>query len=222
MKISQRYPNFWRSFNLSLKWSLCGLGLVLIGAGLSRFLPDSGEAHRPQETHRQRSAAMPPDWNPPAYVDTAATPETPSTWDYWDEDDAMGRGKISHASIQSTEWIGFLSSGAAPHHATLDLQTGGGASNKAVLSVPNGIFDTRDLKNCSISARFGDWPIVKFGGRLLNDYDMSQISIGDYSRFFEGVRSVDTVRIEAEFYGEGMRVFTFDVREMAKTAMAGR
>lgn len=133
-----------------------------------------------------------------------------TAWNYSDREDAM-TGKTSHtALVLSTNEIEFDFPYSKPQRARLTLRKHPRYGNDVILAIERGQFNCRS-DSCSVRVRFGDGQAQTFSMSEPQDNSSTQLFFDNYKRFVDQLRTVDTLRIEAQFYQEGNRVFEFGV-----------
>lgn len=142
---------------------------------------------------------------------TKPTPKVPgSQWKYTASEDEMTGKKSYWASVESDNVVTFDFPYHKPQRATLTLRTHPRHGRDLIFSIERGQLQCK-YKGCSVLVRFGDGEPVKFQASEPSSRDSTMLFIRDYSRFAGEMLKVDTVRISADVWKEGSRVFTFDV-----------
>jgi hypothetical protein len=144
-----------------------------------------------------------------------APPARPS-WVYDEQTDKMGRGTVRHASIESTNLVSF----GWPYHgaqrARLHLRIHPTWGSDVILALTKAHFLCR-LDGCEVTVRFDDGKPQTYRAGEPADHSIDTIFIKDYNRFVSQLKRAKTVRIEAQFYQEGTRVFEFNAAGLTLT-----
>lgn len=149
---------------------------------------------------------------PPSPVPLAAPPaEEAPTWVYDTALDSMTSKPIRSAILQSTNQfvLGFPYQGL--QRATLRLRVHPRWGYDVLLSVERGQFNCR-LDGCPITLRYGDGQAWEYRANEPADGDTTTLFVRGYDDIFASLKRSDSLRIEAQFYREGVRVFEFNTR----------
>ena len=133
-----------------------------------------------------------------------------AAWTYGEQADPMGRNAAKHATIQSRNQITFGSPYGGPQRATLTLRIHPRYGRNVILDIARGQFNCR-VDGCAVLVRMDERPAERFSASEPSDNSSDTIFIRDYQRFLRGVKAAKLLRIEAEFFREGTRIFEFDV-----------
>jgi hypothetical protein len=131
-------------------------------------------------------------------------------WDYQETEDEMGRGKIKTAFVNSVNQIEFDFPYKRPQRATLQLRRHPKYGRDVILQIERGQF-LCGFGGCNVQVRFGAKKPVTFSALEPADHRTTALFINNHDSFVAGMRKVDKVYIEAQFFREGNRVFEFDV-----------
>lgn len=137
-----------------------------------------------------------------------------SYWEYSQQVDPMGRGNIKHASLESRNTVTFGFPYNKIQRATLHLRAHPEYGKDVILSLEKAQFQCNSYRSCSVKIRFDDGKAQSFEAAEPADNSMDTIFIRGYSRFVTAAAKSRTVRIEAQFYQEGTRVFEFPVQNL--------
>lgn len=186
----------------------CGISAVFLGVvTLVAYLTfdDSPEARAKRV--QSRSAVMQEKESAPPVEPAVKT----SDWYYLDfEDDMTGR-KTFLATIDSTNRVNFGFPYSGAQSATLKLRTHPRWGKDVILSISRGQFQCSSYSGCSLLVRFDDEPPVRYSAVEPSDNDSTYIFFQGYSNFVGRMMKSKRVRIEAQFYQEGSRIFEFNV-----------
>lgn len=138
------------------------------------------------------------------------TDEAPPAWEYSEHEDAMGRGNDKFATVTSVNAVTFGFPYAGEQHVTLTLQKNPKNGNYAILKIQRGQFLPSTIQNF-ITVRFDKGELQKFVIGDAADGSSDLTFIKEFPRLLTELRKAKTVKIEANFYREGSRVFEFDV-----------
>jgi hypothetical protein len=151
---------------------------------------------------------------PVPVVETPPTPvpvvETPPTWVYHTSEDEMGRGTIRTARISSANTVSFGSPYEGPQHARLSLRVHPRYGKDVFLAVERGQF-LCGLEDCTVEVSFDGAKPQTYRVVEPSDHCTTMLFIQDYDSFVAKARKAKIVKIEAQFYEEGNRVFEFHV-----------
>lgn len=131
-------------------------------------------------------------------------------WNYEESQDAMGRGKIKHASVKSINQVQFDFPYKGAQRATLMLRAHPQHGKDIILTVERGQF-LCSVSGCKVNVRFGAGKPVTYRAAESADHNTTILFIKGYDQFVTNTKKVDKIKIEAQFYQEGSRVFEFDV-----------
>jgi hypothetical protein len=125
----------------------------------------------------------------------------------------MGRGTTKVAQIVSSNTVRFGFPYQGETRAALQLRESPEHGQDIMLRVERGQFVssyTRDF----VTVRFDDGPLLKFGIGEPVDGTTGLLFIRDnvHEEFMSDLPKAKSLKIEADFYQEGRRVFEFDVR----------
>lgn len=132
-------------------------------------------------------------------------------WQYERQSDEMGRGVSKLARVTSTNRLSFGSPYQGGQYVELTVRNSPKHDKDVYLWIEHGQFHCSGIDGCTVSVRFDDGPIQTFTGRDASDGDSRVLFIKPYQRFITGLRKAKNLRIEAEFFREGVRVVEFDV-----------
>lgn len=145
----------------------------------------------------------------------AAAEEARSPWIYSHDADEMGKGVTHFAMLESTNTVNFDFPYSGEQHGRLVLRLHPRHGKDVMLSVDKGQFNCR-FDGCAVLVRFDDGEARKFTAVEPADNDSTVLFIEGFSRFYSSLKKAKRVRIEAEFYSEGLRTFDFDVSKYSE------
>ncbi|RYZ77564.1 MAG: zinc ribbon domain-containing protein [Proteobacteria bacterium] len=130
-------------------------------------------------------------------------------WEYSSFKDEMTGKTTTTARIDSINEVEFEFPYQGAQRMTLTLRKKGSAD--VLLQIKKGQFVCAEYDNCYVSVRFDEGSPERFPVTEASDHSTDTRFIENSSRFIAKVKKAKLVRIEATFYQEGSRVFTFDV-----------
>lgn len=132
-------------------------------------------------------------------------------WVYYSNQDKLTDKQEYFARIGSKDEY-FPEYGQMPRRGELLLQTLANGKKGLFLTFTGSIFDCSAIYGCKLKVRFDDAPVITYSARVPSDHSSDYLSIADYSGFVGRIMKAKRVRIEANFYQAGSRVFEFDVQ----------
>jgi hypothetical protein len=154
--------------------------------------------------------------NKPAPEQSVLTPETtrstitPDKWEYSSETYGIDNASFKSATINSSSPVSF----AFPYnksnnkgHLTIAKR---GKQIQAYLTVDTGQFNS-SFSGQPIKVKFDQGKTRAFNGVEPTDHQSGWLFLTDAKGFILALKKAKTVKMEAEFYREGSRVFVFDV-----------
>lgn len=146
-----------------------------------------------------------------AAIPTSIQTSTPTknTWQYNTEQDEMGRGTIKTASLISENQVEFSFPYSGAQNAILILRSHPKYGKDVMLSIDKGQF-LCGIDECNISVKFGDSKAEVFSAGEPSDNRTTTLFIRGFDRFLSKAKKSKTIKIEAQFYQEGNRVFEFN------------
>jgi hypothetical protein len=139
-------------------------------------------------------------------------------WEYRSEADKMGRGSAEFASLESVNTVDFDFPYSGGSKGILTLRNSPKYGKDAILRISNGQF-LCNFEDCYVNARVDDGAPVRVNANEAADGSSNVIFL-PYPNLLRDLQKAKTLRIEAEFYQEGSRVFEFhpqglDVEKLA-------
>lgn len=138
------------------------------------------------------------------------SPLAAAAWSYGEEKDPMGRGAIKWAINISTNIVNLNFPYQGSQRAKLQVYIHPQYGRNVTLEIQRGQFMCR-RDQCSVLVRFDERAPVRYSSIGPSDNSSNLIFINDYASFLRGLRGAKVVRIEAEFFQQGMKIFEFDV-----------
>jgi hypothetical protein len=132
-----------------------------------------------------------------------------SNWQYKQQEDKMGRGKIKTATIKSVNKVEFDFPYEGAQRATLQLRSHPEYGLDLILSIEKGQF-VCGVYDCPVEIKFDDAKAEKYGGSLPDDNSSDTLFLTNQTFFVDSAKKSKKILIEASFYREGSVVFTFD------------
>jgi hypothetical protein len=147
---------------------------------------------------------------PVPHVDFSAAP---TKWAYSEHQDEMGRGTTKVAQVVSSNTVHFGFPYQGETHAVLQLRNSPKYGQDVMVRVERGQFVSSYTKNF-VTVRFDDGELWKFDIGEPEDGATGLLFMRpvDAESFIDELRKAKRLRIEADFFREGPRVFEFDVR----------
>lgn len=136
-----------------------------------------------------------------------------SSWEYESKSDAMGRGTIKFASVQSSNAVTFEFPYNKLQAATLTLRRHPQYGNDVYVTLEKAQFLCHH-DDCSVLIRFDNGAAQRFGAAEPEDNSTNMLFILGFDRFLAAARKAKIIRIEAKFYQEGTRVFEFPAQNL--------
>jgi len=122
----------------------------------------------------------------------------------------MGRGKIKTATVVSSNEVYFDFPYQGAQRATLTLRKHPKHGKDVILSIEKGQFNV-GVDGCNVAVRFDSGKPRNYSAVGPADYGTTTLFLHGYDRFVAAAKKAKTVSIEAVFYQEGDRVFTFEI-----------
>ena len=135
-------------------------------------------------------------------------------WTYRSSTDEMTSKKIYFARSTSNNQVTFPFPYGGPQHAYLTLRKHPRMGNDAYLSLDSAQFLCHS-DDCSLLVRFDNQPPETFDASPPSDHSRDTIFISNYDTFMRSLVKAKRIRIEAQFFQSGMRVFDFYVQNLA-------
>jgi len=180
-------------------------GLFFIGLLASLF---SGGSSTRSSSGSQTSNPLSTSGSPQAVPDP---PAHGSQWNYQRRDDAMAKGVIYEASVESSNTVNFAFPYQGDQRATLTLRTHPRYGKDAIFSIERGQLTCSSYDGCTVLVRFDDGAPVRYSAAAPEDNSSETLFIRDYSGFVARMIKAKTVRISATVFQQGSPAFEFDV-----------
>ena len=133
-----------------------------------------------------------------------------SQWVYHKKEDEMGRGTNKFAHLKSLNTVDFGFPYQGEQHAILTLQKNSKQGvEEAILRIEHGQFVPSS--GHKIIVRFDDGNLQEFNFWEPNDGRIGAVGFSDSRRFISQLQKAKRLKIEAEFWQEGTRMFEFNV-----------
>lgn len=129
-------------------------------------------------------------------------------WDYSESEDEMTSKKIFSAELMANETLYFSPPYDGRSKASLIIRNSG-SGNDALLSVSKGQFITRD--GTTVKIKFDSAQPVTFNTSSPSDGSTNAIFIENTKKLIKKIKSAKKIKIQAEFYDDGLKIMTFDV-----------
>ena len=149
-----------------------------------------------------------------AVIETEASPTEPaSKWQYSQDKDEM-RGTITrYASLQSENEVD-LDFPYGEVHGQIWVRKRPEDGLQVMFSVDKGQILCHTYGNSTVSAKFDDKPIQKFGCTDSSDGSNDTAFLSSPSRALAELKKAKRLVIEAEFFQKGRQQFVFDTRAL--------
>jgi hypothetical protein len=157
--------------------------------------------------------ATPPAAEPPPPTKKAPPAEVPgSQWSYSAVEDSMGKGRVLAADVLSTNEVEFDFPYHGPQRALLVLRTHPRHGKDVMFRIQRGQLVCPPFEDCQVLVRFDDEAAVRYSASSPDDHSSEVLFIANYSRFYEKVLKSNRVRISANVFHEGTRMFEFNLK----------
>jgi hypothetical protein len=130
------------------------------------------------------------------------------TWEYSEEEDKMGRGKIHYASIASDETVNFDFPYQGAQHATLTVRRGGKNGLSIMLSIERGQFGC-GIEGCNLKVRFDGGKPFSVHASEPSDNSTEMVFLNGEASLLSRIKKSKRMQVESSFYQQGSHVFTF-------------
>lgn len=135
-----------------------------------------------------------------------------SKWSYSDERDQMRGRTNKYAELPSENEQEFAFPYNGGSHLTIFLQEFQKPETDVLLRLEKGQFVCHSFSGGRVSVRFDNGPVRKFSCSETSDGDTTAIFLSPAASFVAALKKSSTATIEAEFFEEGVRQYTFDTR----------
>jgi hypothetical protein len=187
--------------------------LAIIGSVGSSLKTGAAPASTPSETTEGSAMVDATKQAPPmpsGVVSTDSIPEASSSnWTYGKSADEM-RGTHTHsASLVSDNELAFDFPYNGGSSGTLSLRSGDRSGLNVILRMEKGQFLCNEYGHPTVSVKFDNGPVRKFGCSESNDNAAGVLFIDSESRFLAALKHSKKMTIEADFFQEGSRQLKF-------------
>ena len=143
-------------------------------------------------------------------VETVVDNNVNNEWEYDSKDDEMTNSKSYFATISSDngEVFGFPYDEEGGSHLTVTVRQIKKYGTEVLFGISKGQFLT-DIDGQYVSVKFDDNAPKKYKTYSADDGSLDVLFIDNAKDFIAKAKTAKTIKIEAEFYQEGNRVFTF-------------
>ena len=143
-------------------------------------------------------------------VETVVDNNVNNEWEYDSKDDEMTNSKSYFATISSDngEVFGFPYDEEGGSHLTVTVRQIKKYGTEVLFGISKGQFLT-DIDGQYVSVKFDDNAPKKYKTYSADDGSLDVLFIDNAEDFIAKAKTAKTIKIEAEFYQEGNRVFTF-------------
>lgn len=135
-----------------------------------------------------------------------------NNWEYDTQKDEMRWTENKAAQTVSTNKVNF----SAPYEGGSKMQIAvvykwDEKKNYIIISVDRWQFDAAITWGKKISAKFDDWEIKDYEYATSGTLEYIQLTEEDGEKFFENLKKSKKVIVEAPFFSDGTKQFTFDI-----------
>ena len=144
-------------------------------------------------------------------VETVADSSVNNEWEYDSKDDEMADSKSYFATILSDngEVFAFPYDEEGGSHLMVTVRQTKKSGTDVLLGISKGQFNTDIINGQYVSVKFDDNAAKKYKTSSADDGSLDVLFIDNAKDFIAKAKTAKTIKIEAEFYQEGNRVFTF-------------
>jgi hypothetical protein len=147
---------------------------------------------------------------------TPAWAEEPRTWMYAEVEDPMGRGLMKAAGVSSQEPVTFRWLSGGPMYGRLIVRQHASGQMDVRLTLEHAHFLCHSYdESCHVTVRFDDGKPQRFSATKPMDQSTNTLFIRDERQVMAQIKRAKTLRIEALFYQDGLRIFEFNVEGLA-------
>lgn len=134
-------------------------------------------------------------------------------WRYSDQEDEMTGKLTKFAQVISENKVNFEFPYNGGSNLELTFRKKGKSLDAAYIRISKGQFVSK-YDGASISVRFDDLDPVNYKVSESSTYSTDILFINSKSGFLKRVKNAKTIKIQADFYQEGSKVFTFDTEDL--------
>ena len=144
-------------------------------------------------------------------VETVVDNNGNNEWEYDSKDDEMTNSKSYFATISSDngEVFAFPYDEEGGSHLMVTVRQTKKSGTDVLLGISKGQFNTDIINGQYVSVKFDDNAAKKYKTYSADDGSLDVLFIDNAKDFIAKAKTAKTIKIEAEFYQEGNRVFTF-------------
>lgn len=140
------------------------------------------------------------------------TEQTPKTkWNYEEETNPIDDSKTFAASVVANETMQFKFPYEGKTTMTLFVRNMRN-ENDAILMISQGQFMQDVMGNHSILVRFDKNKAENYGYVMPSDGSSTSIFLKDAAKFIEKLKKSEKMTVQCDFFNEGNRTLTFDVK----------
>ncbi len=130
--------------------------------------------------------------------------------------DEMTSQKARVARVLSTNAVTFGFPYGGPQHAALSVRKHPRYGNDVILSLEKAQFLCH-LDSCEVLVRFDNGDSKQYSASEPADHSSNTLFLHDYESFVSNLINAKQVKIEAQFYQAGPRIFTFNIARLPAT-----
>lgn len=134
------------------------------------------------------------------------------TWRYSENEEAMGRGVVKNAILNSSNLLSFEFPYQGSQRGTLIFRNHPKHGNDVIIQIEKGQIQCSSYDGCKVAVKFGDRKPVNYSASSAADGSSTIIFIRNYKTFLSNVKKVDSVSIELSVYKEGNPVLKFNTK----------
>ena len=196
-----------------LKIIVVFLSMMLLVA-VCTLLGDSTSSPSPDKQPVAREASQPTQSEPQSDEPDTPTPKVADPvddgagWIYQVKDGKMG-DRTYTARVRSREPFEFGFPYGGKQYASLVIRADSNLGGDVMVVVESGQFMC--TMGCKVRIRFDDAEAKTYRATGPSDGDTDVLFLRGHTKFIKQLKKSKIVRVEAEFYQEGTRVFEFDV-----------
>ncbi len=144
----------------------------------------------------------------------AADEEDENGWTYQSQKDEMTDAETTFASITSTNSEEFDFPYEGGSYMTLTVRGEKGKAANVYIRISKGQFVANQFTgNNYVTVRFDNEQAMKFYTANSSDASTDVLFIQDAAKFLKKAKAANTIKIEASFFQEGDRVFSFECKK---------
>ena len=144
---------------------------------------------------------------------TSEKAETKSDWKYSEETDEMTDKIAYFATVQSENEVEFDFPYQGGSTLSFTLRDSPEFGKDAYIRISKGQFNVQ-YNGTKIKIRFDDKEPITVTANEASDGSMDILFLRNYAKLVNALKEAKTMKINVEFFNEGIRTFTFDVANL--------